>query len=244
VLVLVAVALGLACAASLAFTLWTRIDRASQAAARAEGQALYWQQRRTDHVHEPHELLDQLAHRQEDPARVLEALALEPGMVVADLGCGSGHYSLELARRVGPGGQVWALDIQQESLDFLAERLAALPCEGCAELRLVLSSIDAVPLAPASLDALLMSHLDFYAYRPMLEESRRLLASVHEVLRPGGAVVVVQFLAAVPRGDAAHIPTNFEDAGFVLEDRWASSQVVGFVFRKPGDGALSGGQER
>ena len=243
-LIYVALALALACVAVLVAGVWEGRRQSAQAAARADGHALYWKHRRTDHHHEAHELLDQLAERAESPARVLDALGLSAGMVAVDLGCGSGFYSLEMARRVGPGGRVWALDIQQESLDFLAERLTAVACEGCAEVRPVLNSADAIPLDPQSVDAVLMSHLDFYAYRPMLADSERLLGSVHQALRPDGRVVVVQFLPAVPLGHSDHIPANFADAGFVVEERWGSAQVVGFVFRKAGEAALSGGQER
>ncbi len=57
------------------------------------------------------------------PERVLDALAIEPGSTVADIGAGTGYFTLRMARRVGPGGKVIAVEIQQEMLQLLRERL-------------------------------------------------------------------------------------------------------------------------
>ncbi len=51
--------------------------------------------------------------QEEQPGAVLDAMGLEPGDVVADMGCGSGYYARRMARRVAPGGRVYCVDIQQ-----------------------------------------------------------------------------------------------------------------------------------
>ena len=56
------------------------------------------------------------------PAVLLKALDLKHGQTVCDFGCGNGFYTLQLAKRVGPRGVVYAVDIQPEMLDLLAER--------------------------------------------------------------------------------------------------------------------------
>jgi 2-polyprenyl-3-methyl-5-hydroxy-6-metoxy-1,4-benzoquinol methylase len=53
---------------------------------------------------------------------VLERLSLRPGMVVADIGAGSGVFSRPLAKSVGPTGKVYAVDIQQDLLDYINKR--------------------------------------------------------------------------------------------------------------------------
>src|SRR5947208_11912182 len=63
--------------------------------------------------------------KEEQPAKLLKALALKPGDVVADIGAGSGYYTFRLAERVGPGGKVLAVDIQKEMLDLIRKRAAA-----------------------------------------------------------------------------------------------------------------------
>src|SRR3954470_17371421 len=56
--------------------------------------------------------------REEEPAKLMNALHLKNGMTVCDLGCGNGFYTLKLAQAVGPEGKVLAVDIQKEMLDM------------------------------------------------------------------------------------------------------------------------------
>ena len=65
------------------------------------------------------------------PDEVVAALELEPGENVADIGAGSGYFSVRLARAVGPEGRVYAVDIQQDLMDHLAARASK---EGLANL--------------------------------------------------------------------------------------------------------------
>src|SRR5215831_10856768 len=53
---------------------------------------------------------------------VLAKLALKPGMVVADIGAGSGLFSRPLAKAVAPSGKVYAVDIQQDLLNYIDKR--------------------------------------------------------------------------------------------------------------------------
>src|SRR5215469_11310317 len=55
--------------------------------------------------------------QEENPDAAIDALKLKPGMMVADVGAGTGYMSLKLAKRVGPSGKVYAEDVQGEMLD-------------------------------------------------------------------------------------------------------------------------------
>jgi precorrin-6B methylase 2 len=55
--------------------------------------------------------------------KLLKALALKPGMVVADVGAGSGYFSFPMAAQVGPKGKILAVDIQKEMLDVIRKRM-------------------------------------------------------------------------------------------------------------------------
>ena len=57
------------------------------------------------------------------PEQVIAALAIEPGSRVADVGCGTGYFTLRLLAAAGPDGSVIAVDIQQGMLDILRDRL-------------------------------------------------------------------------------------------------------------------------
>ncbi len=63
---------------------------------------------------------------EEQPAMLIERLQLKPGDTVADIGAGTGYFTRRLARKVGPAGKVFAVDIQQEMLDLLQTSMAAL----------------------------------------------------------------------------------------------------------------------
>jgi ubiquinone/menaquinone biosynthesis C-methylase UbiE len=61
----------------------------------------------------------------QQPEHVLDVLAVREGQTVADIGCGSGYFTVHLAKRVGPKGRVFATDLQQEMLDLLKKKLAS-----------------------------------------------------------------------------------------------------------------------
>ena len=67
-------------------------------------------------------LVRESRQREEDCRLLLEALQIHPGQTICDLGCGNGFYTLELARRVGPEGKVYAVDIQPQMLRLLVTR--------------------------------------------------------------------------------------------------------------------------
>src|SRR5437660_58976 len=63
--------------------------------------------------------------KEERTDKLLKALALKPGMVVADIGAGSGYFSFPMAKQVGPKGKVLAVDIQKEMLGIIRRRMKA-----------------------------------------------------------------------------------------------------------------------
>jgi len=82
-------------------------------------------------------LVRESRQREEDCRLMLDALDVRPGQTICDMGCGNGFYTLELARRVGPKGLVYAVDIQPEMLRMLAE---AAGREGLTNIRPVLGT--------------------------------------------------------------------------------------------------------
>src|SRR6187431_2175794 len=84
---------------------------------------------------------------EEAPSKALDALELKPGMVVADIGAGSGYYASRMAKRVGPTGRVYATDIQQGMIDLLERRIRS---EGLSNVTTVLGGMDDPKLPPHS----------------------------------------------------------------------------------------------
>jgi SAM-dependent methyltransferase len=126
----------------------------------------------------------------EQPEKVLDALAIPPGATVADVGAGTGYFTLRLARRVGPEGHVLATDIEPRMLGVLAERAAARHLANI-ETRVVTSQDPR--LDPSSLDLVLM--VDVYHE---LADPREELTAVKRALRPGGRLVLVEYRGEDP----------------------------------------------
>ena len=161
-------------------------------------------------------LVRESRQREEDCRMLLEALAVEPGQTVCDMGCGNGFYTLELARRVGPRGVVYAVDIQPEMLHMLAERAAA---EGVANIRAVLGTPIDPRLPQAGVDLVLC--VDVYHEFSHPEE---MLARIRASLKPGGRLVLAEFRGedpAVPikplhKMTKRQIRAELEPAGFAV----------------------------
>jgi SAM-dependent methyltransferase len=122
---------------------------------------------------------------EEKPDQAIAALGLRPGAVVADLGAGSGYFTVRLARRVGPSGRVFAADIQPEMLSLLRTRLQR---EAISNVELVQSAEDDPRLPLRTFDLILMVDVYHELARPQVILSK-LLAS----LKPGGRLVLLEY---------------------------------------------------
>ncbi len=131
--------------------------------------------------------------REERTDLLLPMLEIKSGMAVADVGAGSGYFARRIAARVGPGGAVYAVDVQPEMVRML-EALARQP--GLERIKPVQGSATAVKLAAASIDLALM--VDVYHE---LEFPHEVLASIVQALKPGGRVVLVEY-----RAEDANVP--------------------------------------
>ena len=121
------------------------------------------------------------AHRNE----ILDALHLEPGMDIADIGAGTGFFSRMFANAVGPKGTVYAVDIADnfiEHIDAFAKE------EKLKNLKAVLCDERSTKLKKASVDIVFIC--DTYHH---FEYPFDTMASIYDALRPGGQVVIVDF---------------------------------------------------
>ncbi len=118
-------------------------------------------------------------------AAIVAAAHIKPGMVVADIGAGTGLFTPAFSRAVGPRGKVYAVDIVPAFLDRIKERAAS---EGLANVQTVLCTERSVELPPNSIDLAFIC--DVYHH---FEYPQSSLASLHRALRPGGEVLLVEF---------------------------------------------------
>jgi ubiquinone/menaquinone biosynthesis C-methylase UbiE len=146
--------------------------------------------------------------REEAPAKLLRALHLKPGQVVCDFGCGNGYYTVQLAKRVGPDGKVYAVDIQQEMLDLLAERASP---RGLKNITPVLATPENPGLPAAIFDLVIM--VDVYHE---LSQPAEVLAAVRASLKPKGRLVLVEFREEDP--EVPILPLHKMSQGQVLKE--------------------------
>jgi predicted methyltransferase len=127
----------------------------------------------------------------EDPAReknlqidrVMDLLGIREGASVADIGAGSGWFTVRAARRVGAGGAVYAVEINEDFVKHIERRAAE---EKLPNVRAVLGREDDPTLPPSSVDAVLILKTYHEVAQPV-----RLLANLRRSLREGALVGVI-----------------------------------------------------
>ena len=119
------------------------------------------------------------------PDEVLKALALKPGEVVADIGAGSGYFTVRFARAVGDAGRVYAVDVSPDMIRHLNRRLRDA---GIRNVSTVLADPDDPLLPDASVDRFVI--VDTWHH---VEDQRKYLDLLKRMLKPGGQVVHIDF---------------------------------------------------
>lgn len=114
-------------------------------------------------------------------ARVLELLAPRPSERILDIGVGPGLLALDLARLVGPGGEVVGLDSSPDMLAMARARLQGLPQARCVE-----GDAAVLDLPEGGFDAAVSTQVHEY-----LADVPASLAALHRVLRPGGRALIL-----------------------------------------------------
>jgi SAM-dependent methyltransferase len=122
---------------------------------------------------------------EEDPDSALAALGPLQGLVVADIGAGSGYMTVRLAQRVGAAGRVYATDIQPEMITLLRQRIAK---EKITNVTPVLGSFDDPKLPESALDLALL--VDVYHE---FSEPQKMLRGLRNALKPGGRLVLLEY---------------------------------------------------
>jgi SAM-dependent methyltransferase len=128
--------------------------------------------------------------REERTDILVTALGLKPGLVVADIGAGTGYLSRRMAPSVMPGGRVLAVDVQPEMVGMLRTLVHQT---GLTQIKPSLGTETDVKLPAASVDLAIM--VDVYHELAFPQE---VLASIVRALKPGGRLVFVEYRAEDP----------------------------------------------
>jgi ubiquinone/menaquinone biosynthesis C-methylase UbiE len=155
---------------------------------------------------------------EEHPDQALDAIGIQRGSTVADIGAGVGYFTGRLAERVGTSGVVYGEDIQQPMLDMLTKNMGA---RHLTNVRAVLGTADDPKLPAKSLDVVLL--VDVYHE---FSEPEKMLDRIRDALKPGGRIVFLEYRAEDPK-----VPIREEHKMTVAQVR-AEVQPEGYKFDK------------
>lgn len=162
--------------------------------------------------------LDRAAREQEEaPEQALALIGIRPGMVVADVGAGTGYMTMRLARLVGPGGRVYANDIQAAMLHIVQDKAQA---EHLANVAIVQGSEVDANLPEGAIDLALLVDVYHELWHP-----QQMLRSIRRSLKADGHLVLIEYrkedpripIAVTHRMSVAEARTEVEAEGFTFE---------------------------
>lgn len=122
---------------------------------------------------------------EENPRKLLEALKIKPGEVIADIGAGSGYYSFRMSKLVGEKGKIYAVDIQKEMLDIIRTRAKKFEINNVEP---ILGEEADPKLKDQSVDTILMVDV-YHEFAQPYEMTQKMIKS----LKVGGRLVFVEF---------------------------------------------------
>jgi SAM-dependent methyltransferase len=122
---------------------------------------------------------------EEEPTRMVDALKLKEGDVVADIGCGTGFIAWKLAKKVGPTGKVYGVDIQPE---MLARLRLGMKRRGVNNVEPVMGAIQDPKLPANSVDLIIMVDVYHEFSHPW-----EMTDAMVKALKPGGRLVFIEY---------------------------------------------------
>jgi ubiquinone/menaquinone biosynthesis C-methylase UbiE len=146
------------------------------------------------------------------PSQVIERSGIKEGRKVLDLGCGSGAFTPFVARAVGSNGMVHALDIQQDMLKQLENKLSKPENQDVKNIKTILGNAYELPFDEGLLDLVYM-----VTVLQEIPDRNRALHEVHRVLRSGGILAVTELF---PDPDYPWKSTTIKlgvGAGFIVD---------------------------
>ena len=144
--------------------------------------------------------------------QIVATLGVRPGMAVADIGAGTGLFTWLIAEKVGTKGTVHAVEVAPAFLKYISEQAQQRGLEKV--VKPVLGAQEATNLAPASIDLAFVC-----ATYHHFEHPKKILSSIHQALRPGGRLVLVDFDLRKDSSDFVRERARAPERGLLPRDR-------------------------
>ncbi len=159
-----------------------------------------------------------------DTSASLKDVGIREGMRVADFGCGTGFYTIQLGQRVGPHGEVVAIDVQTAPLESVRSRTQAAGLENVRTVRADLEIAKSTGIPDVVLDVVNIANVLFQS-----KKKEAILREAHRVLKADGRLVIVEWA----KGAGGMGPVD--DMRTSVDDMRALVQKEGFVFERNAD---------
>lgn len=168
----------------------------------------------------------------QQPQKVIAALKIQPGSMVADLGSGGGYFTFRLADAVGPTGKVYAVDVDPDMIGLVAK---AAREKSSNNIEPILAKANDPLLPKSGVDLIFTSNTYHH-----IDNRVTYFGNLRQSLRPGGRVAILDFdRRAWIEGLLRHYtPSEFikremEQAGFALEQEFDFLDRQAFLIFKP-----------
>lgn len=169
------------------------------------------------------------------PEQNIEKVHIDPGMKIADLGSGTGFYSIAAAKLTGPSGRVYSVDVQKELLEKLKNESLNQRISNIETIWADLDEMNGTKLADNIIDRVIVANVLF-----QVENKENLIKEAKRILRPNGKLLFVDWTDSygglgpqpkdVMKPDVARV--LFEDGGFEFEkDIEVGDHHYGFIFK-------------
>ena len=155
----------------------------------------------------------------------LKRAGFKKGQTVLDFGCGSGIYTIPVAKIIGEHSLIYALDKDRMELDRLMSRAKSMGLTNI--VRLDATGKTSIALKNESVDVVLLYDILHYYYYPDKQERGKLLSDVYRVLKPAGLLSLYPtHLDSSNEPKLADIKREIEDADFCLEQEIRGLQMM------------------
>lgn len=170
-----------------------------------------------------------------DPQKNILEFGIVNGMKVADLGAGTGYYSIEAAKIVGPAGRIYAVDVQQDLLNKLKNSAGII---GLHNIEIIWGNIEKIggtKLRESMIDRVILSNTLFQI---AVEDRDNLVLEIKRILKPGGKLMIIDWAGASQLSPKTIVPrmlaeTMFQKVGFKLDKSFdAGDHHYGIIFIK------------